>query len=194
MDESLKIIALGRHIGKARQIERGFRTLTREIQPNWNGEYIKSDQAISEIRKHFLMVKPYGDYITYVPSHNCSLGPSEKLAFLLSELWEIPVKQILVKVKPMKSAYDSIIRPSKEQQQDSMGVIKHSDLFDKKMILVDNVIASGATIAAALSASIIGGYSFSSVYCLTIEERLFNKEIIDAIFSSHRVHIKYILL
>jgi hypothetical protein len=193
MDDALKIIALGPHKGEARQIERGFRTLTRRVQPHWNEEYYKSDQAISKIRKNYLMEQSYGDYITYVPSHDGSLGPSEKFAFLLSELWEVPVKQILVRVKPIKSAYYSTVRPSKDQQNDSMEVIKNYDLCDKKIILVDNVIASGATIAAALSASVKGGYNFSSIYCLTIDERLFNKEIIEAILSSHRVYIKYIL-
>lgn len=182
MNRNIKITTVHSHKGHFRGVERGFRSLVRDIQTSWNGDFVEPDLAIIEIKQIFTDLKPEeADFISYVPSHDGHLGPSEMFARLLSELWSIPSIKIFKRKRNIGSAYYSKERPNYKKQYESIEIIRNNDLTNKKIILVDNVITTGASLAASLMRAFESNYLVQNVFSLTIVKEKF----CTANFKSH---------
>lgn len=188
VDNTFEIIALGSHWGDIRSIERGVRSLTRPV----NVDYFYPLLSLKIVNGIYSNISVNCDVISPVPSHDNSIGPAQLFANVLSNVWNIPRIDLLSRKIKQKSAHYSIKRPSVEDHKRTMGVNIHFDLLKKKVLLVDNVIATGSTIAAALELLSNNGYNVVNICCISIDEQLFRPDLIRSIIKPKVLRIHYI--
>ncbi|MPM51126.1 hypothetical protein SDC9_97873 [bioreactor metagenome] len=188
VDNTFEIIALGNHWGDIRSIERGIRSLTRPV----NVDYFYPLLSLKIVNGIYSNISVNCDIISPVPSHDNSIGPAQLFANVLSDVWNIPRVDLLSRKIKQKSAHYSIKRPGVEDHKRTMGVNIHLDLLKKKVLLVDNVIATGSTIAAALELLINNGYHVANICCISIDEQLFRPDLIRSMIKPKVLRIRYI--
>lgn len=187
-----EIIALGNHRGNIRLIERGMRTLTRPVNEHWEDGYFDPLASLEIVKGIFSDISVRCDVICPVPSHDNSFGPAQLFADLLSDVWKIPRTDLLLRKIRQKSAHDSLERPVVDDHKKTMGVHVYGDLQKKNVLLVDNAISSGFTIAAALELLTNNGYHVASMCCISLDERLFRPDVIRSVIKPKVLRIRYI--
>lgn len=161
----IPLLTLGDHRGYVRQIARGVRLNSRPYVERWQNEYLEPADAL--LRAQVLFERPPSvDAITWVPGHDGSPGPGFDLAIALASRWKIPLIECLVRVLPIRSAHSAIRRPSEAESRSSMAVA--GPPRDGVMV-VDNVIASGASMAAALSVLEDGGWRGLAALAISVD-------------------------
>lgn len=91
------------------------------------------------------------DYITYVPSSlkkECIRGynQSKLMAYRLSYLTNIPVKEIIVKIKNTKEQ-NKLSKDKRETNlKDAFKLVSKCDLKNKNILIVDDLVTTGQTI------------------------------------------------
>jgi predicted amidophosphoribosyltransferase len=191
-DNIFEITALGNHRGNIRSIERGFRTLTRPANVHWENDYLNPILSLKIINGIYSNISMNCDVISPVPSHDNSSGPAQLFANVLSRVWNIPRIDLLSRKIKQKSAHDSIERPNVKDHKRTIGVNIHLDLLKKKVLLVDNAIGTGFTIAAALELLSNNGYHVVNICCISIDEQLFMPDLIKSIIKPKVLRIRYI--
>lgn len=192
IDNIFEIIALGNHRGNIRLIERGMRTLTRPVNVYWEDGYFDPFSSLEIVNGIYSNISVNCDIICPVPSHDNSSGPAQLFANVLSNIWNIPRIDLLSRKIKQKSAHDSIKRPVVEDHKRTMGINNYLDLLKKKVLLVDNAISSGYTIAAALDLLTNNGYHVANICCISIDEQLFRPDLIRSIIKPKVLRIRYI--
>jgi len=192
IDNIFEIIALGNHRGTIRLIERGIRTLTRPANVHWEDDYFNPLLSLKIVNGIYSNISVNCDVISPVPSHDNSIGPAQLFANVLSNVWNIPRIDLLSRKIKQKSAHDSIKRPNVEDHKRTIGVNIHLDLLKKKVLLVDNAIGTGFTIAAALELLSNNGYHVANICCISIDEKLFRLDLIRSIIKPKVLRIRYI--
>jgi len=191
-DNIFEIIALGNHRGNIRLIERGVRTLTRPANVHWEDNYLNPILSLKIVNGLYSNISVDSDVISPVPSHDNSIGPAQLFANVLSNVWNIPRIDLLSRKIKQRSAHDSIKRPNVEDHKRTIGVNIHLDLLKKKVLLVDNAIGTGFTIAAALELLRNNGYHIANICCISIDEQLFSPDLIRSIIKPKVLRIRYI--
>ena len=191
-DTLFEIIALGNHRGNIRLIERGMRTLTRPVNVHWEDDYFNPLSSLKIVNDIFSQISVNCDVISPVPSHDNSFGPAQLFADVLSDVWNIPKIDLLSRKIKQNSAHDSPKRPIVEDHKRTMGVNKNVDVLKKKVLLVDNAISSGFTIATALELLTKNGYHVAHICCISIDEQLFRPDLIRSIIKPKVLGIRYI--
>jgi Phosphoribosyl transferase domain len=191
-DNIFEIIALGNHRGNIRSIERGIRTLTRPANAHWEDNYFNPLLSLKIVNGIYSNISVNCDVISPVPSHDNSIGPAQLFANVLSNIWNIPRIDLLSRKIKQKSAHDSIRRPNVEDHKRTIGVNIHLDLLTKKVLLVDNAIGTGFTIAAALELLSNNGYHVANICCISLDEQLFRPDLIRSIIKPKVLRIRYI--
>ncbi len=192
IDNIFEIIALGNHRGNIRLIERGIRTLTRPANVHWGDDYFNPLLSLKIVNGIYSNISVNCDVISPVPSHDNSIGPAQLFANVLSNVWNIPRIDLLSRKIKQKSAHDSIKRPNVDDHKRTIGVNIHLDLLKKKVLLVDNAIGTGFTIAAALELLSNNGYHVANICCISIDEQLFRPDLIRSIIKPKVLRIRYI--
>lgn len=147
MTFEVPLSSLGAHQGLARKVARGIRLASRPYVSRWGTDYLEPADALSMACS--LLPSPDGaKAITWIPGHDGSPGPGFDLARALSHAWGLPLTEGLVRVRHVRSAHSSSCRPSAAESWQSLRPCgpPRSD-----GILVDNVVASGGSMSAAIS-------------------------------------------
>jgi hypothetical protein len=192
VDNIFEIIALGNHRGDIRSIERGIRTLTRPVYAHWEDDYFYPLLSLKIVNLIYSNISVTCDIVSSIPSHDNSIGPAQFFSDVLSDVWNIPRIDLLFRKIKQKSAHDSNERPNVEDHKRTMGVNTHLDLLKKKVLLVDNVICTGSTVAAALELLSNNGYYVANMCCISIDEQLFRPDLIRSIIKPKVLRIRYI--
>jgi phosphoribosylpyrophosphate synthetase len=147
------LITCGNHAGEWRRISRGIRAMCRPVLSRWDADFAAEAAAVDRVREAFANVPPPGDILVWVPGHDGSGGPGYELARILSKVWSIPMWDVVQRSHLMPSAHSAdIVRPTKEQQELSMYVGPSTLFMNRRFVVVDNTIASGSSMAGAVSA------------------------------------------
>lgn len=147
MTVDVPLSSLGAHKGITRKMARGIRLASRPYVSRWGADYLEPADALSMACE--LLPSPRdAKFITWIPGHDGSPGPGFGLASALSRAWGLPLTESLIRVRHLRSAHSSSCRPSPSESWHSLRPYgpPHSD-----GILVDNVVASGGSMLAAIS-------------------------------------------
>ncbi|NPV63245.1 MAG: hypothetical protein HPY61_11565 [Methanotrichaceae archaeon] len=191
-NDIIEIVALGNHRGVIRSISRGIRTLTRSVSVHWDDDYLNPLLGLKIIYDIYSDISVNCDIICPVPSHDNSIGPAQLFANVLSNVWNIPRIDLLSRKIKQKSAHDSLKRPNVEDHKKTISASIYPHLFNKKILLVDNVIGTGSTIAAALEILSNNGYHVANMCCISIDEQRFKSDLIRSIIKPKILLIRYI--
>ena len=158
------ITAMGTHDGYRRLVTRGVRAIARG--PLLEGTYETPQRTINAIRRWAAATTPTGHVLTWVPGHDGTGGPGRVLAEILADVWQLPVADLVTRTRPLVSAHASgLKRPSLEQQHATMTAHHRPPAAD--VVIVDNTIASGASITAAVDALTCTGINVTSLVAIT---------------------------
>jgi hypothetical protein len=142
----MRLETLGLHQGSARRLARGARLACRPYVARWGDDFEDPSAAIQ--RSAWVLARqPIPDFVTWVPGHDGTPGPGYFLAEALAALWHIPAVDTLERTTVLPSAHAAASRPTVDEVAHSLRVSKR---ISGQGILVDNVIASGASISGAM--------------------------------------------
>lgn len=111
------------------------------------------------------------DFVTFVPMRKedkASRGynQAELLADVVSKECNIPLKDILIKKRKTKVQKRQKASERFANMYNAFDVGKNADLFGKKILLIDDVKTTGATLTSI--ALTLKAYGASSVYCAVV--------------------------
>lgn len=147
----IPLLTLGSYLGQSRRVARGVRLACRPYADRWGEDFIDPGAALRTFAAN-LPPDDLFDAVTWVPGHDDSLGPGFYAAAALSRAWKIPLLQQLHRVYLIPSAHNAIVRPSWSLTLGSLEATRDSLLVTSRLLVVDNVIATGANMSAAVSA------------------------------------------
>ena len=158
---------MGAHNGDARRVARGLRAACRPVPVRWADDVA----GLGEVRRRVLawldegVGAPEGlDAVAWVPGHDGTPGPAHLLACLVGEVWSLPVAELVTRRVAVPSAWASSRRPSTATQLGSLSAIPSRR---RRLVLVDNTIATGASITAAAAALHAAGHDVAGLVTVT---------------------------
>jgi len=127
-------------------------------------DYIKENPILMDI-----------DMITVVPLHKKRLREREfnqslLLASPISKEFGIPTENMLEKIRQTKYQNELLRNERLKNLKDAFCIRNKSDVQEKKILLIDDVITTGATLSECSKTLLIGGAK--SVTCLTLARGL----------------------
>lgn len=168
------LVCGGRHEGELAEVARGLRAACRPVPARWRGQYSDMQSVRSLIASTFESVIPPKDsIITWVPGHDNSGGPGSVLGAILSELWGIPGHQIIDRVDVASSAFESACHPPARELIPTLRTVGCSSATD--VIVVDNVVASGASMGACCEVLTRAGWRVRMALAVTIDLKAFHR-------------------
>jgi hypothetical protein len=158
----MQLVTLGNHEGAPRRLARGLRLTCRPYVERWGNEYETPEDAIRRSARLLSHWIPTADAITWVPGHDGTPGPGHPLAEALGALIHSPVAQLLVRATSLPSAHAAADRPSVLESKLSLEGVPCRKPTRPRVLLVDNVVATGATLAGAALVLDELGYNVSA--------------------------------
>lgn len=153
----ITLTTLGLHRGHTRQVARGARLTCRDYVPRWADDYLGPDEVSATLRSRFGHASEPPDLVTWVPGHDGSLGPGYFVAETLARSWNRPLVESLIRVAPLPSAHDCV-RPTLKQALSSLACVASPHRTTDRLAVVDNVVASGVSMYAAITKLYEDGY------------------------------------
>lgn len=163
-----ELITFGQHAGTARRLARGVRLACRSYVSRWRDEYLDPAVALSLIEKRFQFVPRTADFVTWVPGHDGTPGPGYYLAACVASAWKVPLIEVLARRNSLPSAHSALIRPTLTAARDSLQVIDWKSQ-GSSLLVVDNVIASGASMLGALDTLDAANYRLVSAFAISVD-------------------------
>lgn len=142
---------LGPHTGYVRQLARGTRLVCRDYVPRWQMDYLEPGDALHALPPLLPTWRGEIDAVTWVPGHDGSLGPGFYVAEVLACSLRVPMVEALTRSTKLDSAHASIERPAFNAVRQSLSADPDIVSPQDRILVVDNVIASGATMRGALA-------------------------------------------
>lgn len=164
----IPLLTLGPHLGQARRIARGVRLSCRPYVERWGEDFVDPDLALDIFAASLPRITHF-DAVTWVPGHDGSPGPGFYAAESLARLWGIPLKQQLQRVIAIPSAHGASERPSWSSTLMSLEATDECLAPNARLLVVDNVIATGANMCAAVSALVQLGYANVTVATCSVD-------------------------
>jgi hypothetical protein len=157
---------MGAHVGNARRVARGLRAACRPVPARWADEVAD----LGEVRRRVLAWLDGGlaapealEAVAWVPGHDGTPGPAHLLACLVGEAWSLPLVELVTRRVAIQSAW-AARRPSTAAQLGSLSVICDER---RRLVLVDNTIATGASITATSTVLRAAGHDVAALITLT---------------------------
>ena len=119
--------------------------------------------------------KHYGeidfDFVTFVPMRradkiNRGYNQAERLAEIVSTECNIPLKDVLIKKRKTKMQKRQKAKERFANMYNAFDIKEDADVFGKKILLIDDVKTTGATLTSI--ALTLKAYGASSVYCAVV--------------------------
>ena len=158
---------MGTHAGDARRIARGLRAALAPPPALWADEVAD----LGEVRRHVLawldsdLDAPDGlDAVAWVPGHDGTPRPGHLFACLVGEAWSLPVVELVTRRVVLPSAWATPRRPSLAAQIASCSAVPHER---QRLVLVDNTIATGASITATSTTLLAAGHDVAAHLTVT---------------------------
>ena len=165
-----RLYAVSRHSGYARSVARGIRALCRPRDPAWGGRALPSeDECRAFVVRAFSSLACPGEVVTWVPGHDGSNGPGHFVAQWLGGLWRLPVRELFSRSVPLPSAHDCSVRPTLLEQVASLAVLGDCIPLKARVVVVDNVVASGSSMLGCLAVAERHAIRVSALACVTVD-------------------------
>ena len=156
---------LGHHRGNIRRLARGTRLVCRPYVARWCDDFEDPTPAVRR-SAWALAQQPIPDFVLWVPGHDGTPGPGHYLAQALADLWRVPAIDLLERTEELPSAHNAVQRPTVDEVQQSLRVTKH---VSGHGVLIDNVIASGASSAGAIRLLTEANIAIAAVGCVSVD-------------------------
>lgn len=165
----IPLYAVGPHEGYARRVARGVRLASRPYVTRWQGDYEDPDVALKVAS--FMVERPRkATTITWVPGHDGTPGPGYALAEALAMRWGLRLEEHILRRKFLNSSHDSTTRPTcGEVKRSLQGVPPVSGDSGRHLLVVDNVIASGASMVGSLQSLLDCGWTDIEALSITVD-------------------------
>lgn len=156
---------LGNHQGLARRLARGTRLTCRPYVARWVADFEDPGPAVRR-SAWALAQQPIPDFVLWVPGHDGTPGPGYYLAQALSCHWHVPAIELLERTVELPSAHAAVERPTIDEVAESLRVTRH---VSGHGVLIDNVVASGASVAGAIRQLDAAGIAIAAVNCVSVD-------------------------
>lgn len=168
----MRLVTLGEHKGNARRLARGVRMTCRPYLDRWGFDHLDPDVAVKQCEYDFSTVDKPGDILTWVPGHDKSNGPGHAVAEVLAGLWGVPLVETLKRSCPVRSAHSApSARPSIDEVRSSLSALDPTalDVVDRTVVVVDNVIASGASVIGSAQLLLDAGFRVDGIVSISVD-------------------------
>lgn len=160
---------LGRHTGYVRQLARGTRLTCRDYVPRWQGDFLEPVDALAALAPLLPAWHDELDAVTWIPGHDGSPGPGYYVAEVVARSLHVPLVEALVRTTQLASAHASADRPSFHAVRQSLVAAPTIASPLDRTLVVDNVIASGATMRGALAVLRDTGYQHLEAFSISVD-------------------------
>lgn len=162
----MNVTTIGDHHRVAKQLSQGLRSICRRPPGRWQDLYPNRDETLTAIHGWLATIAPTGTHVTWVPGHDASPGPGHLLAAVVADTWNLPLVELIERSHHLRSAFaNPHQRPTAVEQRSSLRAT--TGRFDGVVVLVDNTIATGATISAAVDVLAAAEFTVGSIVAVS---------------------------
>lgn len=125
-------------------------------------------EIANKVKEYYALID--FDYVTFIPMRKSDLikrefNQAELLAKVVSKECNIPLKKLIVKNRKTKKQKTQSAKQRFSNMYDAFSINKNVNVDNTKILLIDDVKTTGATLSSA--ANILKAYGAKEVYCAT---------------------------